>query len=164
MKIFNYEISESDITWGMMVDVFGIIDDCGQEVEKGLIFITGMTPDRMYKIFGPMLGVTFKKFHTYQISDVIQAFTVLATAIVNAIQKISEPSNDVKSKEKLSDNVLDLSVSISERFPALDPLSLREYKLWDVVRLVERLSAQKPGTAVKNGKTVIRRPAGDTWF
>ena len=68
-----------------------------------------------------------------------------------------------------------MQVSLSERFPALSPLSLRREKAREVFKLMVSYGnlAKSPeykkrhdiGSAGKKGKPkVIRKPAGDNWF
>ena len=58
-------------------------------------------------------------------------------------------------------------MSLCERFPALDPLSIRRYKAREVFTLIKRYrryGKKKEKEAAKPKTKVIRRPAGDDWF
>ena len=61
-----------------------------------------------------------------------------------------------------------MELSICERFPSLSPFDVRQKKAYDVFLLMRRLSNyngyQDDNKKVKNGKTVIRKRAGDDWF
>lgn len=62
-----------------------------------------------------------------------------------------------------------MEISLSERFPALTPLSIRQNPAREVFKLILRLNdhtqrekAEKG--EIKGNKRIIRRPAGDNWF
>ena len=61
-----------------------------------------------------------------------------------------------------------MEISICERFPSLSPFDVRRKTAHEVFLLIRRLNNyneyQNDNKKVKNGKTVIRRPAGDSWF
>lgn len=66
----------------------------------------------------------------------------------------------------LFDIFFDIEVTICERFPALSPFDIREREAREVFLLIERLSRynRRKKKETKDGKQVIRRPAGDNWF
>lgn len=59
--------------------------------------------------------------------------------------------------------MFDLTMSLCEAFKAFTPLSVRRERACEVFRLFARYRkwARKN---TKDGKRVIRRPAGDNWF
>lgn len=59
-----------------------------------------------------------------------------------------------------------MEISICERFPGLSPFNVRQEKAAEVFLLMRRLNNynKKQNKSVKNGKTVIRKKAGDDWF
>lgn len=61
------------------------------------------------------------------------------------------------------DVMFDMTVQLCERFPAFTPLSFRRERFGEVLKLIVRFKRwSKKNT--KNGKRIIRRPAGDNWF
>ena len=65
----------------------------------------------------------------------------------------------------------ELEVNLCDRFPGLTPFSVRKERASEVFLLTRRLNGlqeRQSKDADKNishkGKTVIRRPASDTWF
>lgn len=59
-----------------------------------------------------------------------------------------------------------MEMNLCERFPALTPFSVRREKATEVFLLLRRLDGHngRQGKKKKQGKTVIRKPAGDDWF
>ena len=65
-----------------------------------------------------------------------------------------------------------MTVRLSERFPAMTPLSLRKERAVDVFRLItrfNRMSAREnerenKRTITVRGKKMVRKPAGDDWW
>lgn len=57
-------------------------------------------------------------------------------------------------------------MGLSERFPALTPIALRREKAREVFLLIARFNvwSRKQAKSMKNGKKIIRKPAGDNWF
>lgn len=60
-------------------------------------------------------------------------------------------------------------MGICTRFQALTPFQIRRERACEVFLLMRRLSdyterERKKNPPAKNGKKVIRRPAGDNWF
>lgn len=60
----------------------------------------------------------------------------------------------------------EMEISICERFPSLSPFDVRREKASEVFLLMRRMSNYNhyQNKNVKNGKQVIRKPAGDDWF
>lgn len=60
----------------------------------------------------------------------------------------------------------EFEVGICERFSALSPFEIRRTRANEVFLLMRRLDEynrrQKKNT--RNGKPVVRKPAGDNWF
>jgi hypothetical protein len=55
-----------------------------------------------------------------------------------------------------------MEMSLSERFPAMTPLTLRKERAHEVFLLINRMNRYSKKT--KRQSNVIRRPAGDDWF
>jgi hypothetical protein len=64
------------------------------------------------------------------------------------------------------DALFDMEMVLSERFPAMTPLTLRREKAREVFLLISRYNrySKKQRKKQKNGKNIIRKPAGDNWF
>jgi hypothetical protein len=63
------------------------------------------------------------------------------------------------------DALFEMEVNLSERFPAMTPLTLRKERAHEVFLLINRYNRySKKEAKQKNGKRIIRRPAGDDWF
>lgn len=64
------------------------------------------------------------------------------------------------------DTLFEMEINLSERFPAMTPLTLRREKAREVFLLMNRFNRynRKKKKSQKNGKKIIRRPAGDNWF
>jgi hypothetical protein len=58
-----------------------------------------------------------------------------------------------------------MEMSLSERFPSMTPLTLRQEKAREVFLLINRYNRySKKEAKKKKGKNIIRKPAGDNWF
>ena len=58
-----------------------------------------------------------------------------------------------------------MEISLVDRFPAFNPLSLRREKAREVFLLLVRFNRySKKQKKKKDGQQIIRRPAGDNWF
>ena len=62
-----------------------------------------------------------------------------------------------------------MQVNLCDRFTGLTPLELRREKAREVFILIHRYNIYaareaKKKKRTKNGKQIIRRPAGDDWF
>lgn len=63
-----------------------------------------------------------------------------------------------------------MEVNISDRFPAMTPIVIRQTRAWEVFLLLRRMTRynanKRKGAGKKNsnGHRKIRRPAGDNWF
>lgn len=58
-------------------------------------------------------------------------------------------------------------MNLCDRFPALTPFQVRREKATEVflmLRRIERFKEIEERNKGRNGKKVIRRPAGDNWF
>ena len=67
----------------------------------------------------------------------------------------------------LFDLFFNLEVSLCERFPSLSPFDLRREKASEVFLLTRRLqkyNENKKKTHTPEGKRIIYKKAGDTWF
>lgn len=65
----------------------------------------------------------------------------------------------------VSEVLFDIIVSMSERFPSLNPLSIRQMRAREVFLFIRRFIAySKKEKRDKDGNRIIRRPAGDNWF
>ena len=65
----------------------------------------------------------------------------------------------------VSEVLFDIIVSMSERFPSLNPLSIRQMRAREVFLFIRRFIAySKKEERDKDGNRIIRRPAGDNWF
>ena len=56
---------------------------------------------------------------------------------------------------------------LSERFPSLEPIKIRQYPACEVFLLLKRLRVydrKKNKTTTKNNNGVVRKKAGDNWF
>ena len=55
---------------------------------------------------------------------------------------------------------------LCDRFPGCDPFRIRREKAREVFELVVLYTrhAQHEKKSTKNGKKIIRKPAGDSWF
>ena len=56
---------------------------------------------------------------------------------------------------------------LCERFPGCTPFSVRKERardVFDVVVRFKRYAVHEKRTRSKDGKRVIRKPAGDSWF
>lgn len=66
------------------------------------------------------------------------------------------------------DVLFEMEMNLSERFPSMTPLTLRREKAREVFLLLNRYNRYSKKQAKqqkqKNGKRIIRRPAGDDWF
>ena len=62
--------------------------------------------------------------------------------------------------------IFDIEVSISDRFPSLNPIEIRKTRASEIFLLIKRLGRKnRRETKKKNKKqNIIRRPAGDNWF
>ena len=62
--------------------------------------------------------------------------------------------------------IFDIEVSISERFPSLNPIEIRKTRASEIFLLIKRLGRKnRRETKKKNKKqNITRRPAGDNWF
>lgn len=65
----------------------------------------------------------------------------------------------------------EIEVSLSDRFPALSPLTIREKRAREVFLLIRRLTdynrrqnKSKTDSYTPTGDRIIRRPAGNDWF
>lgn len=62
----------------------------------------------------------------------------------------------------------DITVTLCERFPDLNPIKVRKYPAHEVFLLIKRLSKynakQKTKSNTVNNSGVIRKKAGDDWF
>ena len=64
--------------------------------------------------------------------------------------------------------MFEIEMILTERFPSMTPLTLRREKAREVFLLLNRfdrysLKKEKENKR-KNGKRIIRKPAGDDWF
>ena len=59
--------------------------------------------------------------------------------------------------------MFDMTVSLCDRFPAFTPLAIRKERFHEVINLIVRFKRWGRRNT-KNGKQIIRRPAGDNWF
>lgn len=56
-------------------------------------------------------------------------------------------------------------MTLSDRFPALTPLSIRRERMVDVFKLVGKINRYSKTVKKKENKPkIIRRPAGDDWY
>ena len=63
------------------------------------------------------------------------------------------------------DSLFEMEMSLSERFTSMTPLTLRREKARDVFLLIVRFNKySRKQKKQKNGKRIIRKPAGDDWF
>lgn len=62
------------------------------------------------------------------------------------------------------DLLFSLAVGLSERFQALDPITLRRHRAREVFLLVARYNRYAALEKKKKKSNIIRRPAGDDWF
>ena len=62
------------------------------------------------------------------------------------------------------DILFEMQMNLSERFPALSPLSLRREKAREVFILLSRYNRYARKLRRSGGKKIIRKPAGDNWF
>lgn len=64
------------------------------------------------------------------------------------------------------DALFEMEMNLSERFPSMTPLTLRREKAREVFLLINRYNrySAKEKKKQKNGKRIIRKPAGDDWF
>ena len=65
------------------------------------------------------------------------------------------------------DLLFEIEINLCERFPSFTPISLRQEKAREVFILIKRYnnySKKQKKNTTKEGKTIIRRPASDTWF
>lgn len=64
------------------------------------------------------------------------------------------------------DALFEMEMNLSERFPSMTPLMLRREKAREVFLLINRYNrySAKEKEKQKNGKRIIRKPAGDDWF
>ena len=68
------------------------------------------------------------------------------------------------------ESLFNITVSLCKCFPAFTPLSLRRERARDVFLLIRRFNEysdreqKNKAQTTKNGKRIIRRPAGDDWF
>lgn len=59
----------------------------------------------------------------------------------------------------------EIELTLSERFPAMTPISIRRERAAEVFLLVRRLNSQTERAIASAGKKkVIRRKASDDWF
>lgn len=58
----------------------------------------------------------------------------------------------------------EIELTMTERFPALTPLSIRREKAREVFLLTRRLQRYNEYKKQTNGKKIIRKPASDDWF
>lgn len=59
-----------------------------------------------------------------------------------------------------------MEVSISERFPSLNPVEIRKTRASEIFLLIKRLGRKNRREAKNKNKkqNITRRPAGDNWF
>lgn len=60
-----------------------------------------------------------------------------------------------------------IAVSLSERFPSMNPLTIRRARAHEIFLLISRLGTyieKENKSRDRNGNRIIRRPAGDNWF
>lgn len=63
------------------------------------------------------------------------------------------------------DVLFEMEMNLTERFPSMTPLVLRREKAREVFLLLNRYTRySRKADKQKNGKRIIRRPAGDDWF
>jgi hypothetical protein len=72
----------------------------------------------------------------------------------------------VQDDTPIYDALFEMEMSLSERFYAMTPLTLRREKAREVFLLISRYNkySKKNEKKQKNGKKIIRKPAGDNWF
>lgn len=61
----------------------------------------------------------------------------------------------------LYEALFEMALSISSRWPSLNPIAIRRQKAAEVFLLVQRVNARDDR---KDSESVIRRPASDDWY
>ena len=68
----------------------------------------------------------------------------------------------------MSQLLFEIEVLLSERFPALSPISIRRTKAREVFKIINKLTVyskkEKKKQAQSNAKHIVARQASDTWF
>lgn len=68
----------------------------------------------------------------------------------------------------MSQLLFEIEVLLSERFPALSPISIRRTKAREVFKIINKLTVyskkEKKQQAKANAKRIVARQASDTWF
>lgn len=68
----------------------------------------------------------------------------------------------------MSQLLFEIEVLLSERFPALSPISIRRTKAREVFKIINKLTVyskkEKKQQARANAKHIVARQASDTWF
>jgi hypothetical protein len=72
----------------------------------------------------------------------------------------------VQDNTPIYDVLFEMEMNLCERFTSMTPLTLRREKAREVFLLLNRFNRyhRKKKREMKNGKRIIRRPAGDNWF
>ena len=172
----TYTAETYDLMFGTVEDLLDVIDiDNIQASNKAeLLKAIAKVLASSMNIVKPLLkevfdGLTDEELRHTKLKEIMN---VIAEIIAYSINQITK-GNDGKKLEEgntaipLYQIFFELEMEICNRFPTVDPFSIRKEKMREIFLLVRRLRIYDEANNQNNKnkrKKQIRRPASDSWF